>query len=303
MQAKRGVSKGGLFQMNHSLGQNLLKSKVVVQEIVKAGETKPGDTILEIGPGNGNMTQEMLEKGCNVIAVEKDPRMVLELQKRFQGEQIQSGKLRIVNADILTIDISQLNIDLVISNIPYNISSAIIFKLLENPTFRRCVLLVQKEFADRIVARPGSEGWGRLAINAQLFATVKMIMKVSRKNFVPQPKVDSAVISIDPRRELPNIDFAEWDGLIKLCFSRPNRTIQATFRKKKVVALLDSNRQAFIAAHGMGIVNADMTTPEFIDSVINDPELILGASRPSSLDIEDFMNLLQRFNSGGLHFK
>lgn len=291
-QAKRAVKKAGLFQMNHALGQNMLKSKLVVKNIVDNGEPHAGDVILEIGPGVGNMTQEMISRGCNVIAVEKDPRMVVELNKRFQNNK----QIRIVNADILQVDLPPF--DLCISNIPYNISSAIVFKLLKYP-FRRAVLMVQKEFAERIVSRPGSENWGRLAINAQLFANVRQVMSVSRKNFVPAPKVDSAVITIQPRENRPNINFDEWDGLIKLCFARPNRTLQATFKKKKTLAMLDQNRTDFMAFNKIEAEVPSIDT--FIQEVLN--KLMLSESRPIHLDIEDFLGLLSEFNEGYLHFK
>ena len=292
MQPKTGPKKSGLFKMDHSLGQNILKSKVVVKNIVDAGEIQEGDTILEIGPGNGNMTEEMLSRGVNVIAIEKDQRMVVELRKRFPRHP----NLRLINADFLSVELPPF--DLCISNIPYNISSAIVFKLLSRPTFRRAVLMVQKEFGDRIVSRPGSEGWGRLAVNTQLFATVRMVMNVSRKNFVPPPKVDSCVISIQPREDQPDIDFNEWDGLIKICFTRPNRTLQATFKKKKIKQLLDTHRTNFLASKGQ-----TPTAP--IDAVIEGilEGTVLAESRPAQLDIEDFMNLLQQFNEAGIHFQ
>ena len=271
----------------------MLKSKLVVKNIVDFGEPRPGDVILEIGPGVGNMTQEMMSRGCNVIAVEKDPRMVVELNKRFHN----NPQLRIINADILQIELGTF--DLCISNIPYNISSAIIFKLLKYK-FRRAVLMVQKEFADRIVSRPGSENWGRLAINTQLYANVRQVMSVSRKNFVPAPKVDSAVISIQPRQNQPDIDFNEWDGLIKLCFARPNRTLQATFKKKKTLAMLEKNRADFLSLNpGFQVPNCSIH--DFIMGILT--ELMIPDQRPIHLDIEDFLGLLTKFNEGGLHFK
>ncbi|OHS93836.1 dimethyladenosine transferase family protein [Tritrichomonas foetus] len=296
-QAKRTTKKAGLFQMNHSLGQNMLKSKLVVKNIVDNGEPRPGDVILEIGPGVGNMTQDMISRGCNVIAVEKDPRMVVELNKRFHN----NPQIMIKHADILTVDLPQF--DLCISNIPYNISSAIVFKLLmnlNNCKFRRAVLMVQKEFADRIVARPGTENWGRLAINTQLFANVRQVMSVSRKNFVPAPKVDSAVITIQPRENIPDIDFAEWDGLIKLCFARPNRTLQATFKKKKTLAMLEKNRADFMALHPE-IQVPNITIHDFMQGIL--ANAMIQEQRPIHLDIEDFLGILNQCNEGGLHFK
>jgi 18S rRNA (adenine1779-N6/adenine1780-N6)-dimethyltransferase len=291
---RRATKKPGLFQMNHSLGQNMLKSKTVVKGIVDHAETRPGDIVLEIGPGVGNMTEEILTRGCNVLAIEKDPRMVVELTKKFPPSR--TPALRLVHGDFLQVEMPQF--DLCISNIPYNISSAIVFKLLERPTFRRAVLMVQKEFADRMVARPGHDGWGRLAINTQLYANVRIVMSVNRKNFVPPPQVDSAVVTLQPRENQPDVNFAEWDGLIKLCFSRPNRTLQATFKKKKTLALLDENRNNFLAMHG---VEPGQPIADFVQGVLD--SLVLCDSRPVQLDLEDFMNLLQAFNAGGLHFQ
>lgn len=218
--------------------------------------------------------------------------MVVELPKRFPN----TPALRVVHADFLRVDVPPF--DLYISNIPYSISSAIIFELLERPTFRRAVLTVQKEFADRIVARPGGDGWGRLAINTQLYANVRMVMSVSRKNFVPAPKVDSAVITLHPCEHQPDIDFAEWDGLIRLFFTRPNRTLQATFKKKKALALLDKNRTNSLAVHGR---EPDMPIADFVKGVLD--ASLLAEFRPVALDIEDFMRLLRLFNEGGLHFQ
>lgn len=295
--AKKAGTKSGLFQMNHALGQNMLKSPVVVKNIVDNGEPKSGDRVLEIGPGVGNMTREMLSRGLHVIAIEKDPRMVVELKKGFQ-QFLNTKQLEIVNADFLEIDIPPNSFDLCISNIPYNISSAIVFKLLKC-TFRRAVLMVQKEFADRIVSKPGTENWGRLAINTQLYANVRQVMSVSRKNFVPAPKVDSAVITIQPRENQPDIDFTEWDGLIKLCFSRPNRTLQATFKKKKTLAMLEQNRADYMAFKE--IQEAIPPIDVFVQGVLD--QLLLAESRPIHLDIEDFLGLLNKFNEGYLHFK
>lgn len=283
--------KANIFQMNRSMGQNLLKSKNVIQKIIDFAEIRPDDTVIEIGPGIGNLTQEILLKPCNVIAIEKDPRMIIELNKKFH----RNPNFRLIHADILQVDLP--NFDLCISNIPFNISSAIIFKLLSKPTFRRAILMVQDEFAKRIVSRPGNSNWGRLAINAQLYANVRQMMSVNKKNFIPAPKVDSAVISIQPREFQANIDFNEWDGLIKICFSRPNRTLGATFKKKKILNLINENRNIFF---GLRNINPSVPIDVFISEVLN--SLMIHDSRPIHLDIEDFLSLLKNFNEGGVHF-
>lgn len=143
--------------------------------IEKSG-LKPTDTVLEIGPGTGNMTVKLLENVKKVIACEIDPRLVAELQKRVQGTHIQN-KLQIVIGDVLKTDLPFFNV--CVANIPYQISSPLVFKLLlHRPFFRCAVLMFQKEFADRLVAKPGDKLYCRLSINTQLMARVDMLMKV-----------------------------------------------------------------------------------------------------------------------------
>ena len=186
-----------------SLGQNFLKSSSVVREIVKAGEIKKGDAILEIGPGRGILTEKLLEYGGKVIAVEKDYELFNLLQEKFI-QQIKSGTLVLVHDDILKFEIKnyELRSYKIIANIPYNITGAILKKFLtaENQP-ERMVLMVQNEVAKRIVARPRHGGAGAkesiLSISVKAYGEPKMIMKVGARYFSPSPKVDSAVIAIN----------------------------------------------------------------------------------------------------------
>lgn len=231
------------FGMNKSRGQHLLKNQKIIQDIVTKSGLTPSQTVLEIGPGTGNLTQLLLEKAKNVIAVEIDPRMIAQLVKRFSLTEYYS-KLKILQGDVLKTQLPPF--DLCIANIPYQISSPIVFKLLSHrPLFKCAVLLVQKEFAMRLIAKPDSEFYCRLSANVSLLAKCDHLIKVGKNNFTPPPKVDSSVVRIEPIHPLPNINFVEWDGLLRICFSRKNKTLGAIFKQKNILNLLYNNFKEF----------------------------------------------------------
>lgn len=207
--------------------------------MVEKSAVRPTDVVLEIGPGTGNMTVKILEKVKKVIACEIDPRLVAELQKRVQGTPYQT-KLQILIGDALKTEFPFF--DICIANVPYQISSPLVFKLLlHRPLFRCAVLMFQQEFAQRLVAKPGDKLYCRLSINTQLLARVDMLMKVGKNNFKPPPKVESAVVRIEPRNPAPQINFTEWDGLTRIAFMRKNKTMAAIFKHKSIETLLHTN--------------------------------------------------------------
>jgi 18S rRNA (adenine1779-N6/adenine1780-N6)-dimethyltransferase len=227
------------FGMNKSRGQHLLKNKGIIEDIVKKSGLTPSQTVLEIGPGTGNLTQLLLEGAKMVYAVEIDPRMVAQLVKRFSMSEYYH-KLKLIQADVLKTQLPEF--DLCIANIPYQISSPIVFKLLSHrPLFKCAILLVQKEFAMRLIAKPNSEFYCRLSANVSLLAKCDHLIKVGRNNFNPPPKVDSSVVRIEPIYPIPNINYVEWDGLLRICFSRKNKTLGSIFKQKKIVSYLIRN--------------------------------------------------------------
>lgn len=245
---KEKPQKGGAGGASHfqggipfhkSKGQHILKNPLLVDSIIQKSGIKHTDTILEIGPGTGNLTKKLLEAGKSVIAVELDPRMVLELQRRFQGTPY-SNRLKVIQGDVLKCDLPYF--DICVANIPYQISSPLTFKLLSHrPLFRCAVIMYQREFAMRLVAQPGDNLYCRLSVNTQLLARVNHLLKVGRNNFRPPPKVDSSVVRIEPRKPLPPVSFKEWDGLVRICFNRKNKTLGAIFKQKHVLKLLEKN--------------------------------------------------------------
>ena len=232
------------FMMNKARGQHFLENANVIRAIVDKSCVRPTDVIMEIGPGNGNMTQLLLEQSSKVFAFEIDTRMISELIKRFPPASPLGKKLNIVQGDAMKQKWPFF--DMMVANLPYQISSPVTFKLLTHtPAFRCAVLMVQREFAMRLVAKPGTDMYCRLSANVQLLAKCDHLMKVSKSNFRPPPKVESSIVRIEPRTPRPNINYIEWDGLLRTCFSRKNKTLAAVFKNKAVVKLLSENYKTF----------------------------------------------------------
>ena len=179
-----------------SLGQHWLKDREILAGIADAAEITPLDTVLEIGPGLGTLTSELLRRAEKVIAVELDEDLADKLPGQFPGKTLQ-----VVNEDIITYDLSKLPKDyIVVANVPYYITSKIIQKLMtsENKP-KTTVLLIQKEVAVRLAAKPGA--MGILSISAQMYAEVELDQLVPAKFFTPPPKVDSQVVVLRTRQE------------------------------------------------------------------------------------------------------
>eukprot|EP00877_Chromochloris_zofingiensis_P004926 jgi/Chrzof1/14434/Cz09g02220.t1 len=243
--ARKAMSGASGLEFHKSKGQHILKNPLVVQSIVDKAGVKGTDVVLEIGPGTGNLTMKLLEKAKKVIAIELDPRMVLELQRRVQGTPY-NNHLQIIHGDFMKVDLPYF--DLCVANIPYNISSPLTFKLLSHrPAFRAAVIMYQHEFAMRLVARPGDSLYSRLAVNTQLLARVSHLLKVGRNNFRPPPKVDSSVVRIEPRHPPPPIPLLEWDGLVRLAFGRKNKTLGACFKTSRTLQAMEVNYRTYQA--------------------------------------------------------
>uniref|UniRef100_A0A6B2EK28 rRNA adenine N(6)-methyltransferase n=1 Tax=Phlebotomus kandelakii TaxID=1109342 RepID=A0A6B2EK28_9DIPT len=290
------VQKQGIV-FNKDFGQHILKNPLVITSMIDKSAIRSTDVVLEIGPGTGNMTVKILEKAKKVIACEIDTRLVAELQKRVQGTPYQS-KLQIMIGDVLKSELPFF--DLCIANIPYQISSPLVFKLLlHRPFFRCAILMFQREFAQRLVAKPGDKLYCRLSINTQLLARCDLIMKVGKNNFRPPPKVESSVVRIEPRNPPPPINYQEWDGLTRIGFMRKNKTLGATFKSSSVLETMEKNYKIHCS-----VKNIDL--PEGFSVKEKVEEILLANKadqmRARTMDIDDFMKLLYAFNAEGFHF-
>lgn len=292
---KTGIQQTNVFKFNKDFGQHILKNPLIAQAIVDKADLKPSDTVLEVGPGTGNLTVRILEQSRKVIAVEMDPRMAAELAKRVQGQPSQK-RLDIMLGDVIKTELPQF--DVCISNTPYQISSPLVFKLLKARGCRVAILMFQREFAMRLVARPGDPLYCRLSVNVQMWAHVKHIMKVGRNNFRPPPQVESSVVRIEPKSPAPTIDFDEWDALLRLCFGRKNKTMSAQFKQSATVALCERNYATWCAQNDKMVDDTPMV--ERIQRVLNDAEM--SDARATKCDEAMFLKLLYTFNDAGIHF-
>ncbi|XP_055382842.1 probable dimethyladenosine transferase [Condylostylus longicornis] len=290
------IQKQGIV-FNKDFGQHILKNPLVITSMIEKSALRPTDVVLEVGPGTGNMTVKILEKAKKVIACEIDTRLVAELQKRVQGT-IYQPKLQILIGDVLKSELPFF--DICIANIPYQISSPLVFKLLlHRPFFRCAVLMFQREFAQRLVAKPGDKLYCRLSINTQLLARVDLLMKVGKNNFKPPPKVESSVVRLEPKNPPPPINFVEWDGLTRIAFLRKNKTLGAAFKQTSVLDMLEKNYKLHCSLRNTEI-EKEFNMQQKVMSILQN----LGVEnlRARTMDIDDFMKILLGFNSEGIHF-
>ncbi len=218
-----------------SLGQNFLKSKGVLKKIVSAGTVSATDVVLEIGPGKGALTRVILDTGAQVIAVEKDRELIPILNEEFKKE-IKNKKLILIEGDILDLDLGKIKIGKkkykLIANIPYYITGAIIRKFLEDTLKPELiVLLVQKEVAERIVARDKKESILSMSIKA--YGNPIYIEKVPKRYFTPVPRVDSAIILIKDinTAKLEKIGSESFFKLIHAGFGHKRKVVFSNLKK------------------------------------------------------------------------
>ena len=185
-------------------GQHWLKDQGVLDQIVKAAKLSSDDCVLEVGPGKGALTEKLIESQARFIqAIELDRDLIVGLKRRFSYQQ----KFSLREGDVLSAPLEAengLTINKVVANIPYNITGPLLERLLgrldrpSKTTYKRLILLLQKEVADRILASPGQSNFSALSVRVQLMAKCNHVCSVSPNSFKPPPKVDSTVIAIEP---------------------------------------------------------------------------------------------------------
>lgn len=206
------------------LGQNFLYDPSILEKIIQAAKVLPDDAVVEIGPGPGKLTRLLAERVQKVIAIELDERLYGRLEEEFS----EISNIELVHGDALEYPYGELKEFKVVANIPYYITTPIIFKLLEyREHLRSITITVQKEIAERIVAGPGGKEYGRLSIMVQYFGKPKIKLMIPKEAFRPVPKVDSAVIHIDiyksPAVAVKDEQF--FFALVRTAFSHRRKTI------------------------------------------------------------------------------
>ncbi len=231
-----------MFELNRnntrpkrSLGQNYLTDENICRNIVNAFDIQPGEQVLEIGPGKGALTKFILEKTSDLTVIEFDRNNCAILKEKFPG-------LNIINRDFLKYDMNELfNVPdqklRVIGNIPYNITSPIIFKLLDNRAIiKDAQLMIQEEVARRITASPGNKEYGIPSVLVNVFCRSKLLFKVSCNSFYPKPKVDSRIIYFDFTSSIEDQinDIGFFRKLVKASFSTRRKTLRNCLKKIEV---------------------------------------------------------------------
>ena len=260
-----------------SLGQNFLVDPNLQRKIVAALEATANDEVIEIGPGRGALTAHLAGSVRRLVLVELDDDLARASAEEYAGRR----DVEVVHRDVLEIDRAELLDDpgaaLVIGNIPYNITTPIVFSLLERPRPRRAVLMVQEEVADRLVAPVGSKAYGALTVGVAAVATVEKLFKVRRGAFRPSPNVDSAVVRITPTVPEPLRPDAEQDL---------RRLVRATFqwRRKQLGKTLRDHPELRTPADvvALALATADVSPEE----------------RPESLSAQRFIRLAGALATG-----
>ena len=225
------IARHGL-QASKSLGQNFILDRQLLSKIAAIPGEIAGETIYEVGPGPGGLTRALLERGANVVAVERDRRFIPALSEL--GEEF-PGKLELVNADALRVDEAELagRGARVVSNLPYNVGTALLLRWLTAewpPWWQSLTLMFQKEVAERIVARAGSGAYGRLSVLAQWRSDARIAMQLNRSAFVPPPKVASAVVHITPSASPQGVDPARIEQVTEAAFGQRRKMLRSSLK-------------------------------------------------------------------------
>ena len=228
-----GVGGAHRPRPKRSLGQNFLVDPNLQRKIAALVDPRPDDEVLEIGPGQGALTRHLAGSVRRLVVVELDNHLAGELEREWADDPT----VQVVQGDFLALTLEELSTApgslKVVGNIPYNITTPILFALLERrPRPRQIILMVQREVADRILAHPGSRTYGALAVGVQSVADVERALEVGRKAFRPVPRVDSAVIRILPH-DPPRLTMDEEHALRKLTrtlFGKRRKQLQRILR-------------------------------------------------------------------------
>lgn len=220
------------IRLKKSLGQNFLTDPRVVERIVEAAALHPTDGVLEIGPGVGVLTKALARKAKRVVAVEIDQRLIPILVELFKEDE----HIEVIHGDILKVDLQSILSSLsgeterihVVTNLPYYVTTPILMHLLESKfPLSSIVVMVQKEVAERIAAKPGSKAYGALSVACQYYAEIKIVSEVPRTLFFPEPEVDSAVVRFRLYASPPVrvIDEALFFRVVRTLFAKRRKTI------------------------------------------------------------------------------
>ena len=211
-------------------GQNFLIDNNIINKIITSFELTKSDEVLEIGPGTGALTNQISKLANNVTAVEIDTKLCKSLSNEL------SRNTKLINEDILKFNIEHLEINKIVGNLPYYITTPIIFKFLQsNVKWEKMFFLIQKEVAQRIVSKPGSKAYGRLSIMTQVYSQAKILFNVSANCFHPIPKVESSLIQLSKSNKYNISNYKEFSDLIRTVFNQRRKKLKNTLPKEILI--------------------------------------------------------------------
>ncbi|MDX1577609.1 MAG: 16S rRNA (adenine(1518)-N(6)/adenine(1519)-N(6))-dimethyltransferase RsmA [Gemmatimonadota bacterium] len=242
----------GKRRAKRALGQNFLVDPNLQRKIVEELGASPGDAVLEVGPGHGELSRHLAGRVARLVLVEKDRDLAAELGDRWAGRD----DVTVVEGDALDMDLADLapagRALRIVSNVPYNVTSPLLFAFLSlRPPATRIVVMVQREVAERIVSAPGRKTYGALSVGVQAIADADLVFTVGREAFRPRPDVESAVLRIvpDPER-VRAIDEAALRHVTRVFFNRRRKQMQKTLRTAPELAF-EGDAIAFLRALGL----------------------------------------------------
>lgn len=233
----REVVEKNKFRFKKDLGQNFLVDEKVLSDIVDAADISEEDIVIEIGPGVGTLTRELLKRAKKVIAIELDKRLISILKDELK----EFSNLTIINEDALKVDFNKLIADnssvKIVANLPYYLTTPIVTKLLkEEHNFKSLTFMIQKEVAERIAADPDNKAYGALTLFVQYYCSANIIRKVSPNCFIPRPKVESMVIKLD-KLSAPPVELLDEKMFFKLIRAAFNMRRKTLWNATKVIGL------------------------------------------------------------------
>lgn len=232
------------FNFKKNLGQNFIFDKNLLRAIARAGDVEKSDTVLEIGAGAGTLTEVLAEMSSKVISFEIDESLRLTLESlRDKYKNIEFHFQDFMAADIDSLNLSSAR---VIANIPYYITTPIVFKLIDHiKKFKSILILVQKEVAERFASNCGGKEYGITSVILQSIFHVSIPRIVKKECFTPSPKVDSALVKMIPHNKYKISDFEKFKSFIHLCFSMRRKTLinnlKNNYDKEKIISALNEN--------------------------------------------------------------
>ncbi len=228
------IMKKYKIKANKSLGQNFLIDEFVINNIIESAQIGKEDLVIEIGPGLGTLTKYLLEKAKKVICIELDKKMITILEDRFSLY----NNLQIINNDVLKVDLNSMILEekrktqiknvKIVANLPYYITTPIIMKLLESKLdIQSITVMIQKEVADRLIAKPGDKQTGAITYTVYYYCEGEKVLEVPHTSFIPEPEVTSEVIKLNIRKEpiIKNIDEITLFKIIKAAFMQRRKTL------------------------------------------------------------------------------